>query len=158
MTLKRRMEHEYIVTFRKENLNHWYGCLKVQNRGRWVVFLSKSGLFCLIPIEQQKSSVNVDLFIPSFIELMTHPAHSPGLTLCDFFDFPKFKDLMRGLTFTGLKKAMIAFNWHVKNVPSDQWSLCFQKCFERKSLTNVTVNTLTSKKYTVIQMNCLIYG
>lgn len=65
------------------------------------------------------------------VELVNHPAHSPDLAPCDFFIFPKIKDLMRGLSFTGPEEAVIAFNQHVKNMPSDKWSSCFQKWFDR---------------------------
>lgn len=65
------------------------------------------------------------------VELVTHPPYSPDLAPCDFFIFPKIKDLMRGKTFAEPEEAVLAFNEHVKNIPSDQWSLCFQKWFER---------------------------
>lgn len=64
------------------------------------------------------------------VELVTHPAHSPDLAPCDFFVFPKIKDLMRGFTFTSSEEAVTAFNQHVENMPPDQWSHCFEKWFD----------------------------
>ncbi|GBP05932.1 Histone-lysine N-methyltransferase SETMAR [Eumeta japonica] len=64
------------------------------------------------------------------VRLVTHSAFSPDLAPCHFFIFPKMKDLMGGLIFTGPEETMIAFNQHVQNMPSDQWS-CFKKWFEQ---------------------------
>ncbi|GBP35631.1 hypothetical protein EVAR_33834_1 [Eumeta japonica] len=65
------------------------------------------------------------------VKLVTHPAFNPDLAPCDFIIFPKIKNLMRGLTFTGLEEAVIAFDEHTQNMPSDQWSSYFRKRFER---------------------------
>ncbi|GBP35217.1 hypothetical protein EVAR_18342_1 [Eumeta japonica] len=62
-----------------------------------------------------------DVFLTTVkVKLVIHPASSPDLEPCDFFIFLKIKDLIRGLTFTGPAEAVIAFNQHVKNMPSDQ--------------------------------------
>ncbi|XP_026760939.1 histone-lysine N-methyltransferase SETMAR-like [Galleria mellonella] len=65
------------------------------------------------------------------VQLVTHPAYSPNLVSCDFCFFPKIKDLMRGFTFTNSEEAVIVFNQHVENMPSDLWSSCFKKWFDR---------------------------
>ncbi|GBP17272.1 hypothetical protein EVAR_17764_1 [Eumeta japonica] len=61
------------------------------------------------------------------VKLVTQPVFSPYLAPCDFFIFPKIKDLMRSLTYTRPEEAVVAFNQHIQNLPSDQRSSCFQK-------------------------------
>ncbi|GBP43806.1 Histone-lysine N-methyltransferase SETMAR [Eumeta japonica] len=56
---------------------------------------------------------------------------SPDLAPCDFFIFPKIKDLMRGLTFTGPEEAELAF---------DQQRV--KKCIKCNGEYFITVNIL----------------
>ncbi|GBP52080.1 hypothetical protein EVAR_41983_1 [Eumeta japonica] len=49
------------------------------------------------------------------VKLVNHPAFTRDLARCDFIIFPKIKDLMRGLKFSGPEKTVIAFNQHVPN-------------------------------------------
>ncbi|GBP42201.1 Histone-lysine N-methyltransferase SETMAR [Eumeta japonica] len=58
------------------------------------------------------------------VKLVIHPAFSPDLASCDFFIFTKIEVLMKGLTFTGPEEAVLAFNQHVQNMPSDNVALC----------------------------------
>lgn len=65
------------------------------------------------------------------VETVAHPPYSPDLAPCDFYLFPKIKDLMRGLTFKTPEDAVATFNQHVENMQSSDWVSCFEKWFER---------------------------
>ncbi|CAF3987093.1 unnamed protein product, partial [Rotaria sp. Silwood1] len=42
------------------------------------------------------------------VKLMGHPAHSPGLSPCDFLLFPKIKKLLRGKNFQDINELYAA--------------------------------------------------
>ena len=44
------------------------------------------------------------------VKLMTHPAYSPDLALCDIFLFPNVKNCMRGHQFPSPEDAVAAYN------------------------------------------------
>ncbi|GBP20106.1 hypothetical protein EVAR_13878_1 [Eumeta japonica] len=54
------------------------------------------------------------------VKLVTRPSFDADLAPCDFFIYPKIKDLMRGLSFTGPEEAVIVFDQHVQNMRSVQ--------------------------------------
>ena len=65
------------------------------------------------------------------VKLMTHPAYSPDLALCDIFLFPNVKNCMRGHQFPSPEDAVAAYNEELSAMSENEWRGCFQKWLQR---------------------------
>lgn len=65
------------------------------------------------------------------VDLMSHTPYSPDLSPCDFFLFPKVKNLMRGQRFRTPEEAVEAFRQHVLAIPQTDWQKCYDDWFHR---------------------------
>lgn len=65
------------------------------------------------------------------VELMTHSPYSPDLAPCDFFLFPTVKKNLRGIRFSTPESAVEAYKNEILQIPSSEWSKCFENWFLR---------------------------
>ena len=68
------------------------------------------------------------------IQLLSHPPYSPDLAPCDFFVFPKVKDLMRGILFVSPEAAVEVYQEYLETFTRSQWCSLIEKWFERMKL------------------------
>ena len=66
-----------------------------------------------------------------YIKLMDHLAHSPNLSLCDFWLFPKIKKQLRGKNFQNMNEADTAGQEQMESVRKVDFYQCFEHWFER---------------------------
>jgi len=57
------------------------------------------------------------------ITVLEHPASSPDLAPCDFFLFPKIKDILKGRHFDDIRSNTTAA---LKAIPQNQFQYCFE--------------------------------
>jgi len=60
------------------------------------------------------------------INVLEHPAYSPDLAHCDFFVFPKIKEILKGRHFDDTDDIRSNTTAALKAIPQNQ----FQNCFE----------------------------
>jgi histone-lysine N-methyltransferase SETMAR len=65
------------------------------------------------------------------VQLLPHPAYSPDLAPCDFFVFPRLKDLLRGRRFDTAELAIDAYETALKTLTENDWHNCFDIWFQR---------------------------
>lgn len=68
------------------------------------------------------------------VKLLGHPPYSPDLAPCDFFLFPKIKNLLKGIQFSSPEDALSAFEQAVNEVSAAEWKKCFENWFRRMKL------------------------
>jgi len=73
------------------------------------------------------------------VEVLNHPAYSPDLAPCDFYLFPKVKDLLRGKRFADEDEAFSRFQDEINLLTRHDWEKCIlswfgrmRECIERK--------------------------
>ena len=65
------------------------------------------------------------------VQLMTHPAYSPDLAPCDFFLFPKCKEILKGQIFSSPEEAVNEFKDVIGELRDEDWRQCFDSWFHR---------------------------
>ena len=58
--------------------------------------------------------------------MLDHPPYSPGLAPCDFFLFPKLKEVIKGVRFPDMEATKKAVTTELKRIPEES----FQECME----------------------------
>lgn len=69
------------------------------------------------------------------ITVLEHPPYSPDLAPCDFFLFPKLKDIMKGQHYKSVEDLQAAASQVLKEIPAeafvasyDAWRKCMLQC------------------------------
>jgi [histone H3]-lysine36 N-dimethyltransferase SETMAR len=65
------------------------------------------------------------------VAVMKHPPYSPDLAPCDFWMFPKLKEVLRGRKFSSNKEIVGAVQAFFKSLEANAFSTCFQKWISR---------------------------
>jgi histone-lysine N-methyltransferase SETMAR len=65
------------------------------------------------------------------VKLLTHPPYSPDLAPCDFFLFPKVKEGLKGVKFSGDDDALDALDSELARLTSEDYKECFNSWFYR---------------------------
>ena len=60
------------------------------------------------------------------IKLMSHSAHSPDLSLCDFCLFPKNKELFRGKNFQDMNELDAVAQVQIADLRKEDFYQCFE--------------------------------
>lgn len=68
------------------------------------------------------------------VEVLDHPPYSPDLAPCDFYLFPKIKDILRGHRFDDEDEAFERFHEEIKRLTSDDWEKCIASWFGRMEM------------------------
>jgi len=65
------------------------------------------------------------------LQILAFPPYSPDLAPCDFYLFPKIKDILRGKRFDDEEEAVKAFEEEIRKLKSKDWQGCFDVWFGR---------------------------
>jgi len=68
------------------------------------------------------------------VHVFDHPPYSPDLAPCDFYLFPKIKNLLRGKRFNDEDEAFQAFHEEIKALTPNDWEKCILSWFGRMSV------------------------
>ena len=60
------------------------------------------------------------------VTVLDHPPYSPDLAPCDFFLFPKLKEVIKGVRFPDMEAIKKAVTTELKRIPEES----FQECME----------------------------
>lgn len=68
------------------------------------------------------------------ISTLPHPAYSPDLAPCDFWLFPKLKEILAGNKFTRVQDLSRAVNSELRGISKDEYRAAFDKWRRRLQL------------------------
>ena len=78
-----------------------------------------------------------DFIAQTKVKTLSHPPYSPDLAPCDFFLFPKLKDLLKGKTYSSdeelteaLESALATFNRSFISDMFEEWVKRCNRCVE----------------------------
>lgn len=98
--------------------------------------LRKSNPKRRVIIHHDNASAHTAAVTKAFLEekkviLMGHPPYSTDLAPCDFFLFPNVKKKLRGIRFSSSEAAVDAYKEEILQIPTSDWSRCFEDWFFR---------------------------
>lgn len=65
------------------------------------------------------------------VTVLNHPPYSPDLAPCDFYLFPKIKDLLRGKRYEDEDEAFSQFLYEINQLTPNDWEKCMKSWFGR---------------------------
>ena len=69
-------------------------------------------------------------FLEKSILVASEPPHSPDLSPCDFFLFPRLKKCLKGRHFGTLNNVQKTVTDLLKSIPASEFHLCHEECYE----------------------------
>ena len=72
-----------------------------------------------------------EFFMKKQICVIDHPPHSPDLSPCDYFLFPKLKTAMIGAFYDDVPTIQAAVTQVLKNIPKTEFKKSMDKLFDR---------------------------
>jgi len=98
----------------------------------------KSGLRGFFLHHDNASAHTADLTLAfledEHVKVLGHPPYSPDLAPCDFFLFPKIKNMLKGIRFSSSDEAVAAYLEAVRTLPTEEWDKCFSDWIIRMKL------------------------
>ena len=88
-------------------------------------------LFTMTMHQLHKATQRMEHLEAQRIKLMSHPAYSPDLSLCNFCLFPKIKEQLRGRNFQDINELHPAVHEQIEGLQKEDFYQCYEQWFER---------------------------
>ena len=114
--------------FCKEVLTHFVNKIHQKQRASW------AGKTWILHYDNASAhtALNVKQFLVSKeITMLHHPPYLPDLAPCNFFLFPKLKEILKGTHFQGVEDIKTSVTRHLKTITKEVFLQCFKAWSKR---------------------------